>query len=250
MIQCDFLMDSILKLQEKWFDTNANRLKLLMDFFKAENIKYELKPFDSIFGTGKNILVPINNKANNNILITAHYDDDGIYDNFGGVVQLISLIQNQEAFTNYNIDFLFTDQEERFQQGIYQYLKMVKGSVSYDVHLNIDGIGIGKSLICYKSNGHFVVDWLCNNSKSILLTDNTPLINSGIPSYHIFSCLEEDSEIIIKNQKLSESLCVYFDESWCKLYFNNENISYYTPFIENFLKSGFNTKDKRFVQLS
>ncbi len=67
---------------------------------------------------GCNIIVEYDNNSNEDVLITAHYDGKGIVDNRGGVLLMLNLLHDFESDNKYNYKFVFTDQEESFQQGI------------------------------------------------------------------------------------------------------------------------------------
>lgn len=215
-----------------------NRYRYICEYLKDRNIEFNIQKYNSLFGIGKNIEVGINNNSTESVLISAHYDDNGIYDNCGGVLQLLLLCEELSFFNNSfcNYVLIFTDQEECFQQGIYHYIKNnVKTKFKY--HLNIDGLGIGTELILFNSlDGHIVVDWLNIQEKVILLTDNSPFTGLNINSLHLFSCFESEAKEITRTQNLHKGFQNYFNEEWCKLNFNIEFFEdVYSSKILNFL---------------
>lgn len=201
-----------------------NSYRYICEYLKDRHVEFNIQEYNSLFGIGKNIVVEINNNSTESILVSAHYDDNGIYDNCGGVLQLLLLCQElsflNNSFCNYVL--IFTDQEECFQQGIYYYIKNnIKTKFKY--HLNIDGLGIGKELILFNSlDAHIVVDWLNNQEKVILLTDNSPFTSFNIDSLHLFSCFESEASEITRTQNLHKGFQNYFNEEWCKLNFDIE----------------------------
>lgn len=204
--------------------STVDRYNYICTYLNKKQINFISQDFRSVFGRGKNIVVEINNNAKESILISAHYDDNGIYDNCGGVYQLLILSEKLSFWElsnfEYNYVIIFTDQEESFQQGIYHY---VKNNIEFHFkyHLNIDGLGIGKELILYNSlKGHVVVDWLNKEEKVILLTDNSPFTAYNIDSFHLFSCNKSEAEELIITQKLHCGFQNYFNEDWCMLNFN------------------------------
>lgn len=194
-----------------------NRYEFICDFLALRNIKYSTQEYNSVFGIGKNIIVEYISNSTESIIITAHYDDCGIYDNSGGVLHTLNLCE--EIFNNginKNVIFIFSDQEENFQQGVYYFLQN-NNIQNIKFHINIDGIGIGEELVIYNSiKGCLVVDWLdINNEKVILLTDNSPFTSLNINSLHLFSCKSSDALKTIKEQNLHNGFKPYFDENWC-----------------------------------
>lgn len=195
----------------------TDRYKYLCHFLESRDINFYTQEFNSLFGLGRNIIVEINNKSTESILISAHYDDKGIYDNSGGVYHTLSLCEQLSSSSfNSNFILIFSDQEESFQQGMYHFLQKNK-KLQMKFHLNFDGIGIGEELILYNSHkGYLVVDWLKDNKdKAILLTDNSPFLFSEIKSFHIFSCLKNDALKTIESQMLHKGFKSYFNEEWC-----------------------------------
>jgi hypothetical protein len=225
-----------------------NRYNYICNYLYENDVKFNTHKFQSVFGEGKNIVVEINNNAKESILISAHYDDNGIYDNCGGVLQLLILSKKlttiDSAIHNYNYIIIFTDQEEKFQQGIFHFLKS-NLTYTFKYHLNIDGLGIGEELVLYNSiDGHIVVDWLNEKEKVILLTDNSPFTANNINSFHLFSCYKQEAEDIVQTQKLHCGFKNYFNEEWCVLNFYEANFEkIYTKKILYLLM---NTKNQLF----
>jgi Iap family predicted aminopeptidase len=225
-----------------------NKFHFICDYLENSKIAYKIHGFNSVFGNGKNIVVDVNNGCKKDVIITAHYDDKGIYDNCGGVLMLFVIAEKLMRLNNlnYNYTIVFTDQEEHFQQGIQYFLNDFSNSNKIFYHLNIDGLGIGEELIIYNNtNGYFVVDWLIDNEKSILLTDNSPFIDLNIPSLHIFSCYKVEAQEIVASQRLTPSLKKYFNEKWCMENFNEELFEdCYSNRLLNFITSNIDVSQK------
>ncbi|GAF80747.1 unnamed protein product, partial [marine sediment metagenome] len=153
-------------------------------------------------------------------------DGKGIVDNSGGVLLMLNLLSVFESNGKCNYKFVFTDKEESFQQGI-KYL--VKDYYNDDMnkikyHLNIDGIGVGKSLVLYPSESYYLNKWV-NNDTTILLTDCSPIALINLRTFHMFSCFHKDAEIVINTQTLSNNLSKYINNDWCILNYRESNIS-------------------------
>jgi len=198
---------------------------VIIDTLTFMNISYQKHYFSSAFGKGCNIIVEYDNNSDEDILITAHYDGKGIVDNSGGVLLMLNLLQVFDPTGYYNYKFVFTDKEESFQQGIKYLLKDYYNNAVDKIkyHLNIDGIGVGESLVLYPSESYYLNNW-ANNDTTILLTDCSPLAKVNLPTFHMFSCFLEDAEIVIKNQVLSNNLSKYINNDWCVLNYQKSNI--------------------------
>jgi len=231
-----------------------NRCDFICDYLNKKQIKFKSQKFDSAFGVGENVVVEIHNNAKDSVLISAHYDDTGIYDNCGGVFQLLILCEKLSSLniSNYKCNYvlIFTDQEESFQQGIYHYLKF-NSKLNFKYHLNIDGLGVGEEVMLYNSfGGHLVVNWLVEQEKVILLTDSAPFTALPIDSYHLFSCYKSDAVELSITQKLHIGFKKYFDEDWCLSNFNEDHFfAIYTDKILNLIADHNNFNSQMFFSV-
>lgn len=202
---------------------------VIIDTLTLIKISYQKHYFSSAFGKGCNIIVEYDNNSDEDVLITAHYDGKGIVDNSGGVLLMLNLLLVFEPTGKYNYKFVFTDKEESFQQGIKYLLKdYYSGEMDkIKYHLNIDGIGVGESLVLYPSESYYLNNWV-NNGNTILLTDSSPLAQVNLRTFHMFSCFHKDAEIVIQAQTLSDNLRKYINNDWCVLNYKESNISLLT----------------------
>lgn len=190
------------------------------------NIPYFKHHFSSIYGTGCNIIVEFNYNAKEDILVTAHHDGIGIFDNNGGILLMLNILEAFEPQNNYNYRFIFTDKEESFQQGIKYFIKdyYLDKLCRIKYHLNIDGIGVGESLVLYPNKSFHLNNWV-KNDLTILLTDCLPITQLNLQTFHMFSCYSYDADLVIKSQSLSDNLSKYLNNEWCVQNFKWENIS-------------------------
>lgn len=202
---------------------------VIIDTLTLMKIPYQKHYFSSAFGKGCNIIVEYDNNSDEDVLITAHYDGKDIVDNSGGVLLMLNLLHVFELTGKYNYKFVFTDKEESFQQGIKYLLKDYYNDEMDKIkyHLNIDGIGVGESLVLYPSESYYLNNW-ANNDTTILLTDCSPIAQVNLRTFHIFSCFHEDAEIVINTQTLSNNLSKYINNDWCVLNYKESNISLLT----------------------
>lgn len=229
---------------------NGDTLNVICSFLEKNNLSFEKQPFHSPFGIGYNVIVQFNNNCKQDIIVTAHYDGKGIVDNNGGVFITLLLLQN-EKFNNteYNYVFVFTDKEEDFQFGTKAFLDSKywgqKEKIKY--HFNIDGIGIGDSIVIYPSEEYYINKWI-NDKTTVFQTDCSPSVVKNIPTYHIFSCLKEDAETIVKEQKLGKCISKYMDEEWCSKNFDFKYFEELSKPIYSMLINGYYCSSK-FVQI-
>lgn len=178
--------------------------------------------FNSPFGYGCNFVSTIKGRRQEQIVLTAHYDGHGTYDNAGGVLALLLLLERSiEERSTYTKVFVFTDQEESFQQGSSSFLRdyyFNRGTHPRErivSHFNIDGFGVGKHVIERKNNAPLFKEWQPFETRSLFLMDNDNFSRVSVPTYHFFSCQESDSQHVVLEQSLTSRFSKYLDESWC-----------------------------------
>jgi hypothetical protein len=182
---------------------------LIRQILTEKNIVFFEHSFVSCFGIGCNFIVMPKTNHEHSILISAHYDGMGIYDNCGGVLQLFDLIINEKE-SNRSIVFIFTDQEKCYQQGMYHFTKS-SFFLKPKFHLNIDGTGVGNKLIVMPYEIFKATTILHGKS---LVTDNRITFYMGIASFQSFSL--DGDDFVFKNGEIyfQKSLNSYLDEDW------------------------------------
>lgn len=185
-----------MKVKDLYFLNIKERRMFLEHGIKSEGLNYEIQTFHENGYKGFNFLVLDWFRRNKpNIVITAHYDGFGAYDNAGGTIGLLWLLKwircdNLESFNNkFGLVAVFTDGEERGVLGARYLLKhdffqrrKIHG------HLSLDGFGIGTHLgvlgnmrkVKLKLNSEY-------EAELDFKADTTAFQDKGIPSLHLFS---------------------------------------------------------------
>jgi len=182
-----------------------DRVSFLYAELKKKGFSPKIQDFFSSFGEGRNIFAEINNDdQKKNIVLSAHYDGESLFDNAGGVIALLDLSKRiQHLELPFSVGLLFTDQEENYQQGAAHFIKKYITNNNKIIHknINIDGFGIGDEL--------FAVSDLTknsNNDKELFLCDGDEFIKNNIPSINCFSAFIED----FRKAKLSNDILYSF----------------------------------------
>lgn len=154
---------------------NLERVKYIGAKIKKLGLFYQVQTFNSAFGEGKNIVSILNSSNRIDFIISAHYDGKYLFDNTGGVFALLEIMKVVNKLSSQkNFCFLFSDQEEKFQQGVVYFMK--KFNLSSNVcNINIDGFGIGDEI--YQLN-----DENYNTTNNIFKTDSHKFQQIGIKS--------------------------------------------------------------------
>lgn len=211
----------------------VGKMCMLREAFQKNDIRFYEQHFVSCFGKGCNFIITTTDNYEDKILVTAHYDGVGIYDNCGGVLQLIELIISHKKSLG-SMAFVFTDQEKCYQQGMYHFTK----SSFYTrptFHLNIDGMGVGDKIVVLKYEEFMALKMFQGKS---LVTDNRITAQMGVPSYQLFSLGHDD--FFLENGMIyfNKSLYNYLNEEWLlgKIK-NSTGFCYYTKKIDIFIDS-------------
>lgn len=217
----------------------AGKRDLLKQILTENDIQFYEHSFTSGFGNGKNFIITPKMKSESSILVSAHYDGIGIYDNCGGALQMLDLVLSErKKKETSSVTYIFTDLEECYQQGIYQYT-LSSFFTRPIFHLNIDGIGVGENLIVMP------YDKFCANKvyhDKTLVTDNRIISELGIPSFQSFSLDSKDFTIDKEEIRYNESIENYLYEYWVvsKSIIYNRNLFYtekYIKCIDDILKN-------------
>lgn len=172
------------------------------ELLDRENIDYESQEFMAVNEMGKNFIGKKKGKLNERIVISAHYDGKGAYDNASGVEALSRVIK---SFRSYNpihtLEYVFFDMEERNLLGSINYMiNQYQRNEKIVQHLDIDGLGIGKSLV---GLGYRDYIWMEVGNRALRIActaDFKTFGEKGISAVHIFSLPENEAEKFVRKQ--------------------------------------------------
>lgn len=181
------------------------RVSFLYAKLKKNGLSPKIQNFFSNFGDGRNIFTEINNdNQKKNIVLSAHYDGESLFDNAGGVIALLDLSKRiRQLELPFSVGFLFTDQEESYQQGVAHFIKEYITNTIIHKNINIDGFGIGDEL--------FSVSELTKNihtDNDLFLCDSNEFNKNDIPSISWFSAFKED----FKKAKVNNNILYSFEK--------------------------------------
>jgi hypothetical protein len=240
----------ISKFAEKIYrESPSGRRDYLLHYLVELGATPEIHKFVSAFGYGYNLIVDLKGEPGAEIVVTAHYDGIGIYDNVGGVLTLLMLIEHLlNARRRGSFKLVFTDQEESFQQGSKYflqdfYLQAGSGLVSrIGYHVNLDGFGIGDHIVERRDDAPLLRSWNPFGPDSSLLTDCEPFSFHGVTTIHLFSTRFEDGRTAVEEQALTSRFLPYFDETWCLHNFDESILK--TTLVKKILKRFLNLQFK------
>jgi len=185
-----------MRIKEFFFLNIKQKRELIEYYINSKNFKYKTESFKKNGYDGFNYLVLDWYKEDKpNIVITAHYDGVGAYDNIGGVVGLFWLIKwaalDKLESINDNFGFIpvFTDGEEHNLLGARQLIKSnIFKEIRIHAHLSLDGFGIGNHIGGFGNVRKLNLE-LKNNKKTELIfsADTTIFQDNRIPSIHVFT---------------------------------------------------------------
>jgi len=189
---------SSVDLVEKILEADASgRITIIGDKISKLGYPVDVEGFDN----GYNIISGKDIRSDRIKVVSAHYDGDGAYDNAGGVVVVLNIMEKLRD-GNYPLDelrFAFFDLEEDYQKGSEYHLSKAENRENVVRNINIDGCGIGDKLFEVKEK----YDLRCINSPNtwtelIVRSDSLPFRKYGIHSKH-FATLPEDEVEGLKN---------------------------------------------------
>jgi hypothetical protein len=172
------------------------RLSFLYTKLKKNGFNPKIQNFFSSFGEGRNIFTEINNdNQKKNIILSAHYDGDSLFDNAGGVIALLDLSKKmQQSELPLSVSILFTDQEESYQQGAAHFIKEYIDNNITHKNINVDGFGIGDDLFSVSDLTKDI-----KNCNDLFLCDSDEFMKHGILSKSYFSSFEIDFKNTLHN---------------------------------------------------
>jgi hypothetical protein len=185
-----------MKVGEFYFLDIGERRLFLEDFFSIEKLNYETQAFEQNNYNGTNFLILDWFRQNKtNIVITAHYDGFGAYDNAGGTIGLLWLLKwakfdKLAAFKNrFGLVVSFTDGEEVDLAGVRCLLRhrIFQSQQKYN-HIALDGFGIGTCIGGFANRRNVIVKLPSTGKRSLPLQAETNIFQDiGIPSLHLFT---------------------------------------------------------------
>ena len=187
------------------------RKEFIKSFLKRRNIPFMVQPFqDGEYG-GENIIVEKWVRKNvPNIIITAHYDGWGAYDNAGGTAGLLWLLHWAEIDElkslneNYGLIVAFLDGEEKGLLGVKAFIKnyLPKKKLNLTGQISLDGFGIGTHIGGFANTEE--VKLRINSKKEIrfkLQADTSVFQKHSIPSLHLFSLPHQELKGLIDKKE-------------------------------------------------
>jgi len=179
-----------MKVRNLYFLDERKRAKTIIQSLEKEEIKFVICPFNVKGYLGQNILVTQwIDFSKPYIVISAHYDGYGAYDNLGGTVVLFWMIKwMKRILKTGNYLFAFFDGEERGLLGSNAFLKhFCAKSKTIRVHLSLDGFGIGDSIGCFANLDRVFLKVNGKGYNMPLQADTIVFQKNDIPSLHCFS---------------------------------------------------------------
>jgi hypothetical protein len=129
------------------------------------------------------------------VILSAHYDGHGAYDNASGVVVLLMLARLMSRVKlPFPLTCAFFDLEERGQIGSREFVRSLSG-MKPRAHVSLDGVGIGQELVAVWNTRQMLVRCRHAEIEIACACDSLSFMDAGIPTGHAFSlpCSEADS---------------------------------------------------------
>ncbi len=144
------------------------------------------------------IILDFYKKNNPTIIISAHYDGFGAYDNAGGVLTLLWLIRwakLTKGNKNYDLSFLsvFFDGEESGLLGAKHFFQTpLLRNISIYSHISVDGFGIGTHIGGFANMNEVKLKKGNKEKDFFIQTDDDIFQKKKIPSLCIFTLPKEE----------------------------------------------------------
>ncbi len=156
---------------------------------------------EQVFGQGTkrgiNFVIKRKGKSGNAVVISAHYDGPGAYDNAGGVAVLFGVAGAMaNRFPRHSVYLVFLDKEEIGQQGASYFLKDYRRGLegcresdkeTMRLSVALDGCGIGKECVAVTNSGSWTLQIEGRPLEIPILADSLRFFRAGIPSLHCCS---------------------------------------------------------------
>lgn len=195
----NWLKNIVSELHGKEIDV---RRLILQNQLKNAAISFQKQKFSSGKINGINFIVSNRGRTNKTIVVSAHYDGPGAYDNASGVAVVLGLMikYRNQRFLN-SVSFVLFDQEEVNQAGSRTYLDKSDPSMEICLNINIDGCGIGTC--CLGLLNQREVSFLIDKElvKVALQVDATTFVKRKISAIHCFCLPYRESKEFIALKK-------------------------------------------------
>jgi len=132
--------------------TSSGRMAVVTKLLDDLDVEYRVEPFELDELKGKNLVVDLGPKANETILLGAHFDQVGVgqgaVDNACSCALLVEMIERFQAkpLKNHSLEVVFFDLEEAGLIGSKAYVAARKDKAQPKHFLNFDIFGYGDSL--------------------------------------------------------------------------------------------------------
>ncbi len=169
--------------------TSTGRMAAVTEMLDDLEIEYRVAPFEIDEFKGNNLIVELGPKADETILLGAHFDQVGVgqgaVDNACSCALLVEMVEQFQAtpLTNHSLEVVFFDQEETGLVGSKAYvaaLKALNDKKQPKHFLNFDIFGYGDSLwLMGAEKGDAIEKAIAKAGKEADL----PVIVSGVKEY-------------------------------------------------------------------
>jgi len=206
---------------------SAERRRVICDWLNRWQFDFEVERFTSGNLRGANIYVPPEQEMQKVVVLSAHYDGPGAYDNAGGVAALLLFLKNCRLETRpISFSTCFFDLEESFQAGSRHFCttRTRDGLIERAAlisHIEIDGCGIGDRLVRFHNVRHLRLHRGRHFLDVPFTGDSLEFQNIGIPSLRLTTLPLREATILIRKK--------VFPPTWLLLHTARDRLSLISP---------------------